>query len=320
MKIEDIEKQARSETKVLQKVSSKGQTLENNPSKSSRCKGSSKAKSKSPKSELKNQTDVNKTGVVSSDSNKSLTKKIKDAEINGASTNKTDKVNSESDVANRKKKSKVTKNSSIGESIKSKDTKSNNNSDSASSKKLTKKTEMDSDEDADFINPTPERSSIRKRKLQINSDSDDDESEMKNNKKLAKPPNLEKLKPVSISEIFSGKVSQSKVKTAVQSQETVVKKKKKIKTELGTHADENFEKTLIDLDDDIFLQNEDILDKTIDGALYENLDKKNVEMTNDGLDEKQKLNVTENVDNFEQDMTPKIEKTSGKRPHNHENG
>lgn len=73
-------------------------------------------------------------------------------------------------------------------------------------------------------------------------------------------------------------------KVVVDKPKSVEKKRKKNqkpKTEIGVHDDEDFEKTLLELDDDILLQNADILDKTIEEALQKN-----------GTDDKNKSKAT----------------------------
>ncbi|KAJ8977518.1 hypothetical protein NQ317_017136, partial [Molorchus minor] len=58
------------------------------------------------------------------------------------------------------------------------------------------------------------------------------------------------------------------------------KKKKKPKTEIGIHGDVDFEKTLLDLDDDLLVDNMDILDKTIEEA-WQNKDENRRHSQND---------------------------------------
>lgn len=82
------------------------------------------------------------------------------------------------------------------------------------------------------------------------------------------------LKPVNIDDIFGNKtVTQSKVeavftKESPKPQEKNKKgSKSKPKTELGVHSDEDFEKTLLDLDDDILIDNVEELEKSIHQTL-----------------------------------------------------
>lgn len=178
---------------------------------------------------------------------------------------------------------------------------------------ITKKVE-DSDDDVDIINPTPERLNMKKRKLQINSDSEDDTVKTKYIKKIIMPQKAEKLKPVNVSDIFSGKVNQSKEKTAIESP-TIVKKAKKVKTELGIHDDKKFEKTLIDLDDDIFLQNEDILDKTIEGAIKNSSELEKVTKKQSYSDEDTKIISTKNDISEKGSFSPIKNRISRKRQH-----
>ncbi|KAL3281593.1 hypothetical protein HHI36_004800 [Cryptolaemus montrouzieri] len=91
---------------------------------------------------------------------------------------------------------------------------------------------------------------------------------------------MEHFEPINIDNIFGKTVKQSKFEVPSQSSQSFVKKsekkidprKKKEFTEIGIHRDKEFEKTLIDLDDELFLQNEDILDKTIESALSKGYD------------------------------------------------
>ncbi|KAJ8915620.1 hypothetical protein NQ315_003404 [Exocentrus adspersus] len=146
---------------------------------------------------------------------------------------------------------------------------------------------VDSD-DEDVIQSTPEQNlakkSVNKRKRIVVSSDSEDESKQKTK---TTPPNKLKnndtsqLKPVNIDDVFGNKpIKQSKVESvATPSTETSTlkptekkrkgrdgKKTRKPNTELGIHNDENFEKTLLDLDDDVLLENVDVLDKTIEEA------------------------------------------------------
>lgn len=137
------------------------------------------------------------------------------------------------------------------------------------------------DSDEDVIDPTPEKNKkqmAKKRKIHVLSSDSEDES---NKPKLleGKGKNgTSNLKPVdSLKNVFGdAPVKQAKVVPMTKSQKNDTatsagkpknKKQKKVITELGVHDDEAFEKTLLDLDEDIFIENLDVLDKTIDEAL-----------------------------------------------------
>ncbi|KAK9869471.1 hypothetical protein WA026_003226 [Henosepilachna vigintioctopunctata] len=174
----------------------------------------------------------------------------------------------------------------------------------------------DSD-DSNVVCATPDTHvKAKKRKLQIlSSDSEDDVSSAKCKivqKDLKKKDVAhEKLKPVSIADIFGKEVKQSKISTKNISQNLKVSEKvistkknrgiKKKTTELNVHEDKDFEQTLIDLDDDddeIFLQNEEILDKTIENATQKNL----TDNTINNIE-----NVPQNVNELDDDQTEFIE-------------
>lgn len=99
---------------------------------------------------------------------------------------------------------------------------------------------------------------------------------------------------------------------------TSKRKKKKLKSpELGIHGDADFEKTLEELDDDDFVNNLDILDKTIEEArntcenknaeknVKEGSSKENSPNKEKKYPEKSKLTV--------KDSTPEVSKTNRKR-------
>ncbi|XP_017775919.1 PREDICTED: replication factor C subunit 1 [Nicrophorus vespilloides] len=90
---------------------------------------------------------------------------------------------------------------------------------------------------------------IKKKKTKV-IESDSSDEEVKSMKKKAKVKTEEKLIPVNVKKLFGGKVVQSEVKN---------KKKKQ---------DEDFEKTLQQLDDDFDID-ESILDKSMNEAMFE---------------------------------------------------
>lgn len=126
-------------------------------------------------------------------------------------------------------------------------------------------------DDEDVIPETPpqkERSvSSKKRKVQVLSSDSEEEKDKKpksnkQNKQHSSPK--KKLKPLNnLEDAFgSAPVKQKKVDSVKPKSE-----KQETKTELGIHDDPAFEKTLLDLDDEIFEQNADLLDKTVEEAL-----------------------------------------------------
>lgn len=140
---------------------------------------------------------------------------------------------------------------------------------------------IDSDDD-DVIESTPEKSQqkvhVSKRKgIVISSDSEEDSKQKAKPLKKSKNKDTEKLKPINIDDVFGNtpiKQKQSKVESNFvieddksKSSEKRKKKNRKLKTEIGVHNDEDFEKTLLELDDDVLLQNAELLDKTIEEAL-----------------------------------------------------
>ncbi|XP_056630232.1 replication factor C subunit 1 isoform X2 [Diorhabda sublineata] len=134
---------------------------------------------------------------------------------------------------------------------------------------------VDSDDDDDIIVSTPEQSKKKieksKRKSEkaivIVSDSDDE------------PDKKEiKLKPVDINDVFSDKPIKQNIGTLPRGDAVKVEskllnkpnKKKKVKTEVGVHNDEAFEKTLLELDDGLLSDNLELLEQSLNDALEEN--------------------------------------------------
>lgn len=121
-------------------------------------------------------------------------------------------------------------------------------------------------DDEDIIPETPsqkKKTPIKKRKV-ISSDSED-EKRPKQTKKV-EATKKKNLKPLSsLEDAFgSAPVKQKKAEAAKSRDES------EVKTELGVHGDPAFEKTLLDLDDELLEQNADALDKTIEEALAKN--------------------------------------------------
>lgn len=69
------------------------------------------------------------------------------------------------------------------------------------------------------------------------------------------------------------------------------KKGKKVETEVGIHQDSDFEKTLLDLDDDLLNENLDALDETVEEALHHVDKKKKV----NAVEEEEKLPELDDV-------------------------
>ncbi|KAF5269164.1 hypothetical protein FQR65_LT02464 [Abscondita terminalis] len=138
--------------------------------------------------------------------------------------------------------------------------------------------------DEDVIPETPKskktEKAVKKRKI---SDSDDDgkRNSKKSNKRDTKTTNSINLKPVDISSVFSdAPIKQTPVPEMKQkiiiSPEQIKKprskkgeknRKKGVETELGIHNDANFEKSLLDLDEDFLIDNVDELDRTINDSM-----------------------------------------------------
>lgn len=177
----------------------------------------------------------------------------------------------------------------------------------------------------------------KKRKLQVlSSDSEDEGSSKKQEKKKQQNDSKEvqkNLKPVSSLEnaFGCGPVKQSKVEKVAPSEKKTEetqkpekrsksKKQKTKNTELGIHKDEAFEKTLLDLDDDLILENLDALDRTIEEATKHDEEKKNKKqeekMDMKHEEESKGANGQENNDldkTIEISSTPKKDKTPRKR-------
>lgn len=136
--------------------------------------------------------------------------------------------------------------------------------------------------------PKPTKSKSKKRKVQVISSDSEEEKYTKPCKDNITNTNKnhtigKKLKPLTTLEDIFGKapVKQTKIDNAVpkgsnDKQEVKTTKQKKDKspisqsvpnTELGISGDPLFDKTLLDLDEDLFVKNLDVLDKTIDEAL-----------------------------------------------------
>lgn len=123
------------------------------------------------------------------------------------------------------------------------------------SKKRTIATISDSDED-ETPNTSNDTSKTKKRKTNVKaflSDSEDESSKSKTPEKLkinnSKENKKNNLKPVKIEDVFG----KSPVK------QTKVPDKPKTKTELDFHEDDDFEKTLIELDEETLINNANVL-------------------------------------------------------------
>lgn len=128
---------------------------------------------------------------------------------------------------------------------------------------------MDSDEE-DVVPATPEPK-VKKRKAVSSSDSDSEDKwlgkKAQTPKKVKKEEEKSKLKPVNVLDALgSAPVKQSKVekKTPVKSTEKVEVKKGKGKGR--KRENEDLEKTLLQLDEDLLVGNMDVLDRTIEEA------------------------------------------------------
>lgn len=137
------------------------------------------------------------------------------------------------------------------------------------------------DSDVDIVEPTPEKNKklvSKKRKIQVlSSDSEDDTSKPQPTQEKSKN-NISKLKPVDSLKSFFGDAPVKQTKVVPVSKPEKINppkekerkpknKKQKVNTELGVHNDEAFEKTLLDLDEDILTENLDALDKSVNEAL-----------------------------------------------------
>lgn len=130
-----------------------------------------------------------------------------------------------------------------------------------------RKRSIPDDSDDDFVSETPEKNKPdkpqKKRKVAvISSDSEDEKpakkaSPSKANKAKKKNEQKSPAKVVSVADIFGSKpIQQSKVTKVPEKKKEVSKK-------------DDFDKTLLDLDDDMFTDNLDLLDKTVDEATKE---------------------------------------------------
>lgn len=179
---------------------------------------------------------------------------------------------------------------------------------------------LDSDDDDDIIVSTPEQSKKKdekskrksKKTIVIVSDSDDEPDKKET-----------KLKPVDIDDVFSDKPIKQKIEILPRGEAVKVEskqlnkpnKKKKAKTEVGIHNDEAFEKTLMELDDDLLSDNLDILDQTINEALEVNTKTKKHESPHDKTKSKKHESPNEKT-KFKKHESPN-EKTKSKK---HETG
>ncbi|XP_030754846.1 replication factor C subunit 1 [Sitophilus oryzae] len=146
------------------------------------------------------------------------------------------------------------------------------------------------DVDISMVETTPVKpqskktSRIKHKAYVISSDSEDDIKSKSPEKKKAKSSHSPKLTPVNIEDVFNKPIKQTQPEViATEKKENVVKvtpkkptktnKNTKKNTELGIHANKDFEKTLMELDEDsddtILLDNMEMLDKTIEEALLE---------------------------------------------------
>lgn len=140
------------------------------------------------------------------------------------------------------------------------------------------------DSDEDVVEPTPEknRKIISKKRKIIQILSSDSEEEFTNKPKQPKEKErngFSNLKPIdSLKNVFGdAPVKQAKVvpiakPDKIETPTTTAKKaknkkQKKVETEIGVHNDKAFEKTLLELDEDILIDNLDLLDQTVEEAL-----------------------------------------------------
>ncbi|XP_022906012.2 replication factor C subunit 1 [Onthophagus taurus] len=129
---------------------------------------------------------------------------------------------------------------------------------------------VDSSDD-DVVDATPDKPSnrdkkpIKRQKVTLSSDSDEDLSK----KRKQKPKTPSK---VNAADVFgSTPVKQTKAEKVNSKEKS--KSDSKL-TETGIHNDPDFEKTLLELDEDLLIENADILDKTIEEALEKDSKKK----------------------------------------------
>nr|CAH7722829.1 unnamed protein product [Callosobruchus chinensis] len=156
----------------------------------------------------------------------------------------------------------------------------------ASKQKTVKPTVVIDSDDDDVIISTPDtkvpksKTGVLKRKLLVISSDSEEEVDKKRTEEKGNKKIKEQLKPVNIDDVFNDSpIKQSKIehipKTKIEEtpkkdvQKQKKRSKKTQKTELGIHDDTDFEKTLLDLDDDVLIENVDVLDKTIEEAMNE---------------------------------------------------
>ncbi|KAJ3656144.1 hypothetical protein Zmor_015242 [Zophobas morio] len=141
------------------------------------------------------------------------------------------------------------------------------------------------------------KNAVKTKKREILSSDSEDEAFRKASKEPEKKKTEEvKLKPANIADIFKNTpIKQSKVEPPkTPSVEKVVKEEKKPKRKKGkvkeeekkVHNDDDFSKTLDDLDDDFFENNIDALEQSVSEAIQHNEKEKkeNVEETQNGDD------------------------------------
>ncbi|KAF7282331.1 hypothetical protein GWI33_002903 [Rhynchophorus ferrugineus] len=134
------------------------------------------------------------------------------------------------------------------------------------------------DSDDDIVEKTPKRTKNVSKKHKTNViSSDSEEDSKKTPKKLKSSHSTPDLKPLNLDDLNKPvkQIKPSKTENKIDLQTPKKEKKKKEKnTELGIHKNKDFEKTLMELDDDsndtILMDNIDLLDKTLEEALHNN--------------------------------------------------
>ena len=123
----------------------------------------------------------------------------------------------------------------------------------------------------------------------IASDSEDDNTQKDKKKKPEKPSNSKVIsKTVSAADVFGTlPVQQTKVETAKTG--TLTGPKLNTETELDIHGDPDFEKSLLELDEDFLVDNMKILDKAVNNSI-------NSKKTNHNKAPKRKLPENDNPD------------------------
>lgn len=155
--------------------------------------------------------------------------------------------------------------------------------------------------------PVPKKKRERRLKAEIiSSDSEDESTKTKVPQKVK---NVEpKLKPVNVADIFkSSPIKQSKVEVLRTPEVKPVEKKSKKKkqdAEKDVHKDSSFKQTLEDLDDEIFIQNMDILDKTLEEAMQNEEKRENKSESNNQVNERKRSRNDSSSDS----KTPKKKK------------